>query len=283
MTDGIPQPNIDNLALPEVGAWTEDKHRLISVYAALFSKGMKKKWGKRVYVELYAGAGYSRIRGTQKIILGSPLRALAAEQPFDKYVFCEAIPKNLEALKTRVSFHFPAANVAYVDGDCDEKVADILDQIPQGSKGNTVLTLCFADPFDIGLKFGTIKALSDRFVDFLVLLAVYSDANRAYKRYVMEDALKVDEFLGSKTWRERWRTAEANGVAFPKFLAEEFASSMETLNYLPTPIHQMKRVRSDDRNLPLYYIALFSRHKLAHDFWDDALKYGTDQTGFSWE
>ena len=40
----------------------------------------------------------------------------------------------------------------------------------------------------------------------------------------------------------------------------------------------MKRVRSDDKNLPLYYIALFSRNKLAHDFWDDALKYGTDQT-----
>jgi three-Cys-motif partner protein len=283
MRDSIPDPNIDNLALPEVGAWTEDKHRLISVYAALFSKGMKKKWGKRVYVELYAGAGYSRVRGTQKIILGSPLRALAAEQPFDKYVFCEAIPKYLEALKARVSYHFPAANVAYVNGDCDEKVAEIVDQIPQGSKGNTVLTLCFADPFDIGLKFGTIKALSDRFVDFLVLLAVYSDANRAYKRYVMEDALKVDEFLGSKTWRERWRIAEANAVTFPKFLAEEFASSMATLNYLPTPIHRMKRVRSDDKNLPLYYIALFSRHKLAQDFWDDALKYGTDQTGFSWE
>ena len=59
-----------------------------------------------------------------------------------------------------------------------------------------------------------------RFIDFLVLLAVYSDANRAYKRYVMEDAVKVDEFLGSKTWRDRWRIAEANGVLFPKFLAE---------------------------------------------------------------
>ncbi len=130
-------------------------------------------------------------------------------------------------------------------------MADILGKIPQGSKDSTVLTLCFADPFDIGLKFGTIKALSVRFVDFLLLLAVYSDANRAYKRYVMEDAVKVDEFLGSKTWRDRWRIAEANGVLFPKFLAEEFAASMETLGYLPTPVHQMKRVRSDEKNLPL--------------------------------
>jgi hypothetical protein len=96
----------------------------------------------------------------------------------------------------------------------------------------------------------------------------------------MEDAVKVDEFLGSKTWRDRWRIAEANGVLFPKFLAEEFASSMEALGYLPTPVHRMKRVRSDEKNLPLYYVALFSRKQLAHDFWDDALKYGTDQTAF---
>jgi hypothetical protein len=52
---------------------------------------------------------------------------------------------------------------------------------------------------------------------------------------------------------------------------------METLGYLPTPIHKMKRVRSDEKNLPLYYIALFSRNQLAHDFWDDTLKYGKDQ------
>jgi three-Cys-motif partner protein len=208
---------------------------------------------------------------------------LAVEHPFDKYVFCEAISENLEALKIRVMRHFPAANVAYVKGDCDLRAAEVLAEIPVGSKENTVLTLCFADPFDIGLKFDTIKTFSSRFVDFIVLLAVYSDANRAYKRYVMEDAVKVDQFVGSSTWRDRWRIAEADAIAFPKFLACEFAASMEALGYLPTPIHKMKRIRSDEKNLPLYYIALFSRNRLALDFWDDALKYGTDQTGFSWD
>ena len=76
---------------------------------------------------------------------------------------------------------------------------------------------------------------------------------------------------------------ETDAILFPKFLASEFAASMETLGYLPTPIHKMKRVRSDEKNLPLYYIARFSRNKLALDFRDDALKYGTNQTGFSWD
>ena len=213
----------------------------------------------------------------------SASRALYAEKRFDKYIFCEAIPKNLDALKVRVKRHAPEANVSYVEGDSDSRVGDILAAMPRGSAGDTVLSLCFADPYDIGLKFNTIRTLAARYMDFLVLLAVYSDANRAYKRYVMEDAVKVDQFLGSETWRERWKIAQNTGVQFPKFLAEEFAASMEILGYLPTPLHRMKRVRSDEKNLPLYYIALFSRHELAHKFWDDVLKYSTDQTGFDWD
>lgn len=93
----------------------------------------------------------------------------------------------------------------------------------------------------------------------------------------MEDATKVDEFLGSRTWRARWANAQLQAIEFPKFLAEEFATSMESLGYLRTPIHRMKRVRSDEKNLPLYYVALFSKNKTAHKFWDEVLKYGTDQ------
>lgn len=40
----------------------------------------------------------------------------------------------------------------------------------------------------------------------------------------------------------------------------------------------MKQVRSLDKNLPLYYLVLFSRHELAFTFWDDVLKYSTGQT-----
>lgn len=63
-----------------------------------------------------------------------------------------------------------------------------------------------------------------------------------------------------------------------EFLAEEFSSSMEGLGYLKQPLHRMKLIRSDNKNLPLYYLALFSKSQTAYKFWDDVLKYGTDQT-----
>jgi three-Cys-motif partner protein len=282
MSDGPEKLAEDGLLYPEVGSWTETKHDHVSYYAKLFSSGMKRKWGRRIYVDLYAGAGFAKIRDSARIIAGSPIRALLLPDAFDKYIFCEENEEKLEALKARVKRIAPASDVSYVEGDCNEHVGEILAAIPVGSKHDTVLSLCFADPYDISLKFSTLRTLAKRYIDFVVLLALWSDANRAYKRYVMEDATKVDEFLGSTTWQERWKSVQTT-VPFPKFLAAEFAAQMETLGYLPTPIHKMKRVRSDENNLPLYYIAMFSGHTLAHDFWDDVLKYGTDQTTFEWD
>jgi len=267
----------DGLTCPEVGPWTQLKHRLVSFYAELFSTGMKHKWDRRSYVELYAGAGYARIRNTNKLILGSPLLALKVKDPFDKYIFCEEKPSNLEALKVRAKRIAPDAAIAYVSGDCNSKTSEILDQIPTGSTGNTVLSLCFADPFDIGLEFETIRELSTRYVDFLVLLALGMDANRNYEHYIKEDADKVDKFLGSGNWRHRWRTAQWDAVRFTRFLADEFTVSMAMLGYIPPPHYTMKEVRSDEKNLSLYRLALFSRSEQAYKFWGQVLKYGTDQ------
>jgi three-Cys-motif partner protein len=83
----------DSLICPSVGRWSEEKHGLVSLYAKLFATGMKDKWDERVYIELYAGSGYSKIRDTSRTIAGSPIQALTLEHPFDKYIFCERNPE----------------------------------------------------------------------------------------------------------------------------------------------------------------------------------------------
>jgi three-Cys-motif partner protein len=273
----------DGLIAPEVGAWAEEKHRMISLYASLFSSGMKDKWSKRMYVELYAGAGRSRIRGTSRLIPGSPVLALQVKDRFDKYVFCEEVAQNLEALKIRAKEAAPDATIAYVQGDCNEQTSKILAEIPSGSKTDSVLTLCFADPFDIGLEFDTIRHLANaRYIDFLILLALGMDANRNYENYLREDADKIDKFLGSESWRERWATAKWDAMKFTRFLADEFTKSMATLRYIPPPRYTMKEVRSREKNLPLYRLAMFSRHERAYQYWSQVLKYSTEQTAL-WE
>lgn len=272
--------NDDGLVSPEVGGWAESKYRLLALYDELFSTGMKNKWDQRIYVDLYAGAGYSRIEGTSKFLKGSPIIALTVTHPFDKYVFCEGRDDLLSALKARVQRIAPEAKVAYVPGNCDAEIEKICKEIPKGSASNKVLSLCLVDPFDFGLKFETLRRLSTVFIDFVVLLAVGMDANRNYEHYVEGDSTKIDEALGNTEWRKRWKAGGARRKDFRQFLALEFSRSMESLEYIKQPLDRMKLVRSVEKNLPLYYLALFSRHETAYKFWGDVLKYSTDQTQF---
>lgn len=275
-----PYVDDDGLATPDVGGWAETKYRLLALYDELFSTGMKNKWEQRVYIDLYAGAGQGRVYGTNKVLKGSPLIALTVSHPFDKYIFCEGRADLLDALRIRVKRVRPEANVVFVEGNCDHQIDQVLAQIPRPSEGSKVLSLCVVDPFDFGLKFETLRRLSAMFVDFVVLLAIGMDASRNYDHYVDGHSTKIDDALGNADWRDRWKAVGIKRSDFRPFLAEEFCRSMESLGYLKTPLDRMKLVRSVEKNLPLYYIALFSRHGTAFKFWDEVLKYSTDQKSF---
>jgi three-Cys-motif partner protein len=270
-------PEVDGLPIPDVGPWAEDKYTLVGLYDRLFSTGMKNKWPTRVYIDLYSGPGFVRVRGTGRMLTGSPLLALGAPDPFDKYIFCESDPELLGALQSRVSRYSRTADATYICGDCNGKVKEICEKIPTPSPGRGVLTFCFVDPFDISVKFSTVKRLSSYFIDFLILLALHTDANRNLENYLRPANSKVQDFLDLPDWRERWRIAESRGGQFPRFLAEEYSGQMEKLGYIRQPWDRMKQVRSDEKNLPLYRLALFSRHERAYQFWDEVLFYSSDQ------
>ena len=243
---------------------------------------MKYKWDRRIYIDLYAGAGYSRIQDTDRILKGSPILALSVSVPFDKYILCEEDDELREALEIRCKRMAPKADISYVAGSCDDEVEKICAEIPKPSITNKVLCLCVVDPFDFGMKFATIKRLSKIFTDFVVLLAIGMDANRNYDHYVDGNSPKIDEALGNTEWRQRWKDLGSRRSEFRQFLALEFSKSMESLGYLHQDLDDMKLVRSDEKNLPLYYLAMFTKHPTGSKFWKDVLKYGTDQSKFTW-
>jgi three-Cys-motif partner protein len=265
----------DGLVCPTVGRWAEEKYLLLLLYDELFAAGMKRKWDCRVYIDLYAAAGYSRIEGTSRILKGSPMLALSVSVPFDKYIFCEEQKELLDALEIRSKRIAPRSDISYINGSCDEKVEQICAEIPKPSSKNKVLCLCLVDPCDFGLKFATIKRLSRVFTDFVVLLAIGMDANRNYDLYVDGNSPKIDEALGNRDWRQRWEGRRRS--EFRQFLALEFSKSMESLGYLHQELHDMKHVRSNEKNLPLYYLAMFTKHPTGNKFWQEVLKYGNDQ------
>jgi hypothetical protein len=103
------------------------------------------------------------------------------------------------------------------------------------------------------------------------------DANRFQALYARESDPTLDLFLGDTDWRGQWRAARSRRVDFRRFLAQQYAARMAAIGYLPAGLEKMKEVRSSEKNLPLYHLAFFSKHPRGYDFWNQVLKYGTDQ------
>jgi three-Cys-motif partner protein len=267
----------DGLPMLESGVWTEQKYLTLFNYLEIFSTGMKKTWGRRIYVDLYSGPGCTRVEGTARVLKGSPLLALSVKTLFDKYLFCEVIPRSLEALEQRVTKVGRSAEVRYIAGDCNESVDDIIREIPESSRSSTVLTFCFVDPFDLSIQLKTLRKLAGaRRIDFLVLLALFMDANRNEKHYTSLENRKVDLFLDSSGWRDEWSEYKTRDDSFPRFLARQFEKRMIEVGYLKSG-QNTKEFRSSEKNLPLYHLAFFSRSQRGYDFWKKGTSYSTPQ------
>lgn len=268
----------DGLITPTVGDWAEDKYRLFGCYADLFSTSMKSKWAHRVYVDLYAGPGRARIRKTRRIIPAPPLLALDLRFPFTRYIFSEFSEEKLAALKKRVSAIAPTADAHYVVGDSNENVGRIVDLIPAATRGEKVLTFCFADPYRLAdLQFSTIEQLAKRFIDFLFLIPSGMDASRNRRTYLRSENNALDAFLGDPTWRSRWNEALRKGQRFVEFVVDEFGRSMAKLDYRYSGLTDAHLMSSTTRRLPIYHLLMLSRHPLGGDFWEKCRKSETRQ------
>ena len=89
LSPSLPRLKDDGLLTPPVGDWAEHKYRLVTNYAQMFATSMKGKWDSRVYIDLFSGAGRSKLEGTESIVAASPTLALGTRDKFDKYIFCE--------------------------------------------------------------------------------------------------------------------------------------------------------------------------------------------------
>lgn len=266
----------DGLFIPEVGHWTEEKYKLIQYYAFLFSTSMKRKWDARIYIDLFAGGGFSRLKETSKIVAASPLLTMDIIDPFDKYIFCEIDSDKLNALKVRTKRYFPKLATSFVPGDVNSNVELILDQIPRASR--KYLTFCLVDPYKLGnLQFETIHRLSNIFIDFLVLIPTYMDAKRSWMNYLKPNNQTIELFIAQSNWRASWEEESNKGVKFGNFLITQFNKQMEELRFLISNPDDIILMKIRNKNVSLYHLIFYSRNKLGMKFWRDAVRGSSRQ------
>ena len=264
--------------LPEVGSWAETKYDLLRSYLTIFSTGMRKQWRMRIYVDLFTGAGRALIKGSKREVPTSGLIALSMRFPFDRYVLCESSAKRMKSLRARVDRVKGALDVRFVSGDCNANIRRVLAELPPAG-ARDALTACFVDPYGLSdLQFETLRQLAqDRPIDFLVLVPSRMDAHRNEVRLLAESEPILDKFLGNREWRARWEdiSRRPGAPSFWLFVIEEFARSMHALGYRRFLPEEAALV--DAGGVPLYHLALFSKHERGGDFWKKAKRSANKQ------
>ena len=113
--------------------------------------------------------------------------------------------KNAEVLDKRCRREFPNRKVKIITGDANASIDNIIEEMPRPGKSHKVLGFCFLDPFQMqNLYFSTIRTLSQRFMDFLVLIPSSMDAHRNEQHYVHSGSKTLENFIGNPDWRTRW-------------------------------------------------------------------------------
>ncbi|MDZ7763792.1 MAG: hypothetical protein U5K00_05125 [Melioribacteraceae bacterium] len=98
------------------------------------TKGMRSKWDNLIYLDLYAGAGFSKIRETKHVLKSSPLIAASIPVKFDKYLFCEQDPVLFNSLKSRVEEIITKLDIELFNGDSNSLTDEIKEAVPKYSK-----------------------------------------------------------------------------------------------------------------------------------------------------
>ncbi len=264
----------DSLPVSKSGRWAETKYSLVSYYSTLFSKAMLGKWECRVYLDLFAGPGLTQIKGSSRVVPTSPILALRISPQFDRYIYSEIDDQWCNALRTRVKREFPDVPVEIFQGDSNKTVEKIIPSIPPHSKSFRVLSFCFLDPFRIeNLYFDTVRTLSKKFMDILILIPTHMDIHRNMESYCDPSNTKMDLFLGTREWRDRWVDQSYGIRHFGNFIVHEYGLQMKGLGYIYDSLDDTVLVRMPRRNIPLYRLTFFSRNEVGMKLWREAKQY----------
>lgn len=237
----------DGLSVRPSGAWIDKKHFYLRRYMDILTKGMGRKW-ELTYIDLFAGPGRCLIESTGVEKDGSPL--LSLDYGFSKYVFVEANPVDLDALKTRCKNSPKHPNIDFILGDCNRIVEKIT---PSG------LSLAFIDPTGIDVSFETVRKLTHgRRVDILMNIQLGMDIKRNFERYKKQgDGSDLGVFLGGNVpWSDIKTARDAIDL---------YRQRIKGLGYGAVEFKDVT-VRNS-QSVPMYFLFFASKDPRGLDFW----------------
>lgn len=250
-----------------VGAWSDEKLDLLRCYlGTLHGKGgflpTTKTAQQRYYIDLFAGPGQNQVRGTNKIVDGSPLIALKAGPPqFTRLFWVEANAKNAASLNAHRDEHLDR-QIEIFQGDANVQIDNVLRVLPK-----VFPVFAFLDPRVAELSWKTVEKLArhkqGRKIELFILFAY----NQGLVRLMPHDPDKMvygdilDRVMPDPN---RWRDVYANRVQkkgsrsdFRSAMLDEYVFGLKSLGYefVPKP-----RLIFTPEGRPLYFMIFASDH-----------------------
>lgn len=246
----------DGLPALEMNDFTQQKHFFLDRYISIFTSGMRAKWARLVYIDLFAGPGVCWLKQARTEIDGSPLLALRARHGFTKYYFNDREKAFVDALRERAK-RFPDRDAEFLNEDCNAAAKMIGRKLPTDS-----LCLAFIDPFSWEIAFESLAALTaQRRVDLII---TFHSGN--IKRAACYDPAKLTDFFGTPEWKTQYDSAQRSGTRRgTRTLLDCYESRLRTLGYLH--VNDKEGIKNS-RGTRQYHLILASKHERGKEFWE---------------
>jgi len=250
----------DGLSLRCTGSWSKEKIGLFKYYAEMFVTGMKNKWEKRYYIDLFAGPGKCIIREDLGEIDSSCLEIINLKDKFTKYFLVDKSLSCIKDLKKRVG---DDKSAVFLNEDSNLEIKKIIQTIPENS-----LSLAIIDPDSLQFHFDNYTELSKCRVDLIVTYPI-GPIERAissvYKQRLKSDIL--DKF--HPEWekiisKKGWGNSKKENI---RDLIKDYIKKIEKLGYFSSNLIQPFK---NQKNTTLYYLFAFSKSEKGISFWRKA-------------
>ena len=108
----------DGLLARRLGPWAREKLYYVDRYMEIFNAGMRYKWARRVYIDLFSGPGV--VIAQQQEIPGSPLLAVRTRVPFTDIFLNDLEPGAIAAVRARYANSKLTSAAHFFMVDCND-------------------------------------------------------------------------------------------------------------------------------------------------------------------
>ena len=259
---------------------------------------MKNQRFKLIYIDAFAGAGWSRIRGSkqdednldlfldseqeaaqEEFVRGSPVRALTTGRGFDRYYFFETDRRRATRL-SKLKSQYRKKNVYIINQDANPGVQKLARKFHLSPNARGV---AFLDPYGPHLEWTTVEALAKTHkVDVIINFPLAMAINRLVTRSAdipQKWVDLLDKYFGTHEWFKL--AYEQESGLFGNDLLEKSDKAAERLLGL---YHRRLKAAfghtvapslvRNTKGAPLYYLMWASSHRRGSSIADHIMKLG---------